>query len=388
MMFARNTLFVRSELPFSRTPLVCRLGGPQYLISLLALSLISCKETPPSSPEPSVTAQPYSWKTSSPQDQNLDPDTIATALREMGAKNYVQSFLLVRNGYLVAEQYSSPLGRYLHASIASVTKSFVSALVGIALREKYIDSLGQKLVDFFPEYFTPATDPRKRDITLEHLLTMRAGFDYIETQDHSAIFNDGTDWMKESINLRLLYNPGQTFSYASPQAHLLSGILTKATRMSTRDFADKFLFTPLAISEVSWPKDPQGYYFGGSGMEFYPRDLARFGYLYLNGGSAGNQSVIPTEWVERSTRPQVYLNTSWGDIQSVQYGYLWWTGLWRTDSLFMAVGYAGQFIIVDHRLNMVIVVTSDLNADAPEADARESAILDIVTRNVLTAVHP
>lgn len=313
---------------------------------------------------------------------------MATALREMAAKNYVQSFLVVRNGYLVAEQYSSPAGQYLHASIASVTKSFVSALVGVALREKYIDSLGQKLVDFFPEYFTSATDSRKRNITLEHLLTMRAGFDYIETQDHSTIFNDGTDWMKESISLRLLYNPGQTFSYASPQTHLLSGILTKATRMSTRDLADKFLFTPLNISALSWPKDPQGYYFGGSGMEFYPRDLARFGSLYLNGGRTDNESVIPAEWVERSTRAQVYLNVTWGEIQNVQYGYLWWTGLWRNDSLFMAVGYAGQFIIVAPRLQMVVVVTSELNVDAAEADARETAILDIVTKHVLPAAHP
>jgi CubicO group peptidase (beta-lactamase class C family) len=360
----------------------------QSVIAFSAVTILSCKNPESANIQlPPPPPPPYSWPTSTLQAQGIDPDSIASALQEFQAKPYVESFVLVRNAFLVTESYSTLADKYTNAELASVTKSVGSALVGIALREGYLDSLGQKMLDFFPEYVTPILDPRKHDITIEHLLTMRSGFEYTEGDDHSVIFNQGTDWMREAINLPLRNNPGETFNYASVNVHLVSGILTKASHLSTMSFAQQFLFQPLNITALSWPKDPQNYYFLGSGMVLYPRDMARFGYLYVNGGSVDGHSIIPADWAKASVQPHDDQSRTWGAFTNVKYGYFWWTAEWNTDSVFLAVGFGGQFIIGVPRYNLVIVVTSNLNCTQTEADERHFAILDILARHVLSAVR-
>lgn len=357
-------------------------------IIIAACTAFSCKNPelpeiqPPPPPEP-----PYAWRTSTPGAQGLSSDSLALALQEFQAQQYVESFVLVRNGWLVKESYYTLAGKYTNASIASMTKSVGSALVGIALREHSLDSLGQKLMSFFPEFNTPTMDPRKRNITIEHLLTMRAGFDYNEGDDHSNLFNSNTNWMREAINIPLRTNPGEVFNYASVNAHLVSGILTKATHVTAESLGRRYLLHPLGINVISWPRDPQNYSFLGSGLVMYPRDLARLGYVYVNGGAVDGQSIIPVEWVHLSTQPHDDQSRTWGAFANVRYGYLWWTAQWNTDSVFLAVGFGGQFIVGVPRHNMVIVVTSNLNCTQAEADQRHLAILDIVARHVLTAVE-
>ena len=359
------------------------------LPGLLALLLFSCKEsgpvdiTVPAFPYP----EPYAWNSSTPQAQQMDPDSIALAVQELQALPYVESFVLVRNGFLITEEYYTQEGKHRFASVASVSKSFSSALVGIALREKFLDSLGQKLMSFFPEYDSPTLDPRKRDITIEHLLTMRSGFDLMENADYSAMLNANTDWMKEIISAPMRTSPGLAFNYSSLNVHLLSGILTKASRMSTMRLAQNFLLQPLTISVISWPKDPQEYYFAGSGLVFYPRDLARFGYLYITRGWSNGQPIVPAEWVERSLQAHDDNSRTWGEFKNVKYGYLWWTARWNTSDVFLAVGFGGQFIIGVPRYNLVIVITSDLYCTDAEADLRHTALLEIVARLLRAVVN-
>jgi CubicO group peptidase (beta-lactamase class C family) len=358
------------------------------LIALCFCPILSCKNPEsPDIPPPPPPVPPYSWHTSTYAAQRIDPDSVVLALQEFRDRQYVESFVLIRNGFLVNETYYTLANQYTNASIASVTKSVASALVGIALREQYLDSLGLKMLDFFPEYITPTLDPRKHDITIEHLLTMRAGFDYTEGDDHSNIFNANTNWMREAINIPLRTNPGQAFNYASVNAHLISGILTKASHMSTRDIAQRFLLPQLGVNILSWPKDPQDFYFAGSGLVMYPRDLARFGYLYVNGGALDGQSIVPAEWVQTSTQPHDDASRTWGAFRNVKYGYFWWAAEWNTDSVFLAVGFGGQFIIGVPRSNLVIVVTCNLDCTQAEADERHFALLDIIARHVLTAVR-
>jgi CubicO group peptidase (beta-lactamase class C family) len=389
------------EIFHQRTPSVFLFGGicrrPARGYTSIVLRLVpalvlffqlSCKQSGPADitvPQ-FVYPDPYPWATSTPRAQGLDPDTIAQALVQLQGLPYVESFVLVRNGFLVTEAYYTMAGQYTFASVASVSKSFTSALVGIALREKYLDSLGQKLVDFFPEYVTPALDPRKRDITVEHLITMRAGFDADESQDYSNILNPTTDWMKEIIGLPMKTNPGQVFNYSSLNAHLVSGILTKASHMSTMTLAQRFLLQPAVFSVISWPQDPQGYYFAGSNLVFYPRDLARFGYLYVSDGWLNGQSIIPADWVKASIQPHDDNSRTWGAFKNVKYGYMWWTAQWDTLDIFLAVGFGGQFIVGVPRYNLVIVITSNLNCTNAEADQRHLAVLDIVAKHLLNAV--
>jgi len=351
-------------------------------------SLPSCKNPGPAdiTIPPFPYSQPYAWDTSSAQAQSLNADSITLTLQEISALPYVESFLLVRNGFLIAEEYYTMGGKYKFANIASVSKSIASALVGIALREKYLDSLGQKLVDFFPEYVTSALDPRKRDITIEHLITMRTGLDADESKDYSNILNQNTDWMKAIINLPMRANPGAEFSYSSLNTHLVSGILTKASGMTAKSLAQRFLLDPLGISVISWPADPQGYSFAGSGLVIYPRDLARYGYLYVHSGWSDGKSIVPEEWVNVSIQPHDNTYRTWGPFTNVRYGYMWWTAQWNADSLFLAIGFGGQFIICVPRYDLVVVITSNLNCTDAEADQRHFALLNIVGTHVLRAV--
>ncbi len=376
------------------TPLraVTGLSSPALFVLLLGGTLAvlpSCSHDTPANivAPPSPYPPPYAWATATPEQQSIDPDTLSAAMQELQALPYVESFVLVRNGYLVAENYALLEWKFTHASVASVSKSFTSALVGLALREGFLDSLGQRVFDSFPEYATPGMDPRKSTITIENLLTMRSGLNDVETNDHSGMLNNQTNWIQQILSLPLNADPGAQFNYSSLNTHLLSGILTRASGMSTKDFAQRYLLQPLSITVLDWPHDPQGYYFGGSGLSFYPRDLALLGYVYASGGWFNGQPVIPEDWVRRSTQPHDDRVRTWGAFTNVRYGYHWWSAEWQTDSVFMAVGFGGQFVIVDPRLKLVIVVTSNLYCTNAEADVRHFAILDVLSRRVLAAAH-
>jgi len=201
----------------------------------------------------------------------------------------------------------------------------MSALTGIAFRENFLDSLDRKMLDFYPEYITPNMDSTKYEITIEHLLMMKAGFDH-EENNYLLIYNSD-NWIRSTIELPLLYTPGEQFRYNSFQCHLVSGIITKVTGMSTRDFANQYLMEPVGITIHDWAQDPQGIYFGGNEMFFTARDMARFGLLYLKNGAWENEQIVPAEWVETSTADHTgFSDLTWGDLHDWNYGYWWWLG--------------------------------------------------------------
>jgi CubicO group peptidase (beta-lactamase class C family) len=301
--------------------------------------------------------EPYSWPASTPEEQGLDSSIFESAFQEAEKIPYIYSLLVVRNGYLIAERYFHLQDKYDANNVYSVSKSFASALVGIAFRENYLYSLDQKLMDFFPEYITADLDPRKFDITIEHLLTMKAGFDFDENQEDWDQYWTSADWIRYAIELPLRHNPGESFHYSTVQTNLLSGILTKTAGMSTREFAEKYLFTPLNISIRSWHQDPQGIYTGGHEMYYTPRDMARFGYLYLKNGLLDGKQIVPEAWVKQSIKPSSRLTSDWGPMTERGYGYKWWLGKIHDYELYHASGMGGQYIMNIPELNMVIVTT-------------------------------
>lgn len=231
-------------------------------------------------------------------------------------------------------------------------------------------SENQKVLSFFPEYVTPALEKRKHDITIEHLLTMRMGIAN-EHNNYMELYLS-PNWIKAVIEFPLEYNPGTRFSYNTFQTHLLSAIITKAGGSSTYKFARQFLFEALAISVRRWEQDPQGYYFGGNNMFFTPRNMACLGYLYLNNGYLGGKQIIPAEWVKRSLKNYTgFFNNIWGDLNDVNYGYLWWLGSIKNYKVFLAIGHGGQFVINFPELDMIVVTTADAYVDWETADNHE-----------------
>jgi CubicO group peptidase (beta-lactamase class C family) len=361
----------------------------QYIIPILGVALWllfpSCNESPTETGAFNPAALDDGWPVSTAEAQGLDRQILAAGYDAAAELSYTYSLLVVRNGYLIAEQYFNGDTRNTPNNVMSVSKSILSSLVGIALDQGYLDSLNQRVLDSFPEYVSPTLDPRKHDITIRHLLMMRAGFG----RDEDVYFQvyNSTNWIKTTLELPLVSNPGEKMIYCTFGTHLLSGILTKATGTNTFDFATTTLRKPLGITLHFWEKDPQGYYFGGNSMGFTPRDLAKFGYLYLKDGNMDGTQIVPRQWVDESlTNFTNNPNLSWGDLKNYNYGYLWWMGELSGFRVYFALGHGGQFVLNVPDLDMIVVSTADPNFDWDVADEHERAILHIIAAYVLGAV--
>ncbi len=354
---------------------------------ILAFSAFGCQGNPASDGSTTNSKftyrDPYAWPVSTPAAQGLDQAKVSAAVQEIGKNPFIYSFLVVHSDSLVLEYYNG----YLKGNdfdIHSATKSLTSALIGIAIDQGLIRSVQDKILGFFPDLDTSNLDPRKRDWTIEQFLTMRSGIDWDETADHTSTFTPSVNWMSTALKLPLEYSPGDRFVYTTPNANVLSGIVTRVSGMSTYDFAEKVLFQPLKISVRDWLTDPQGIYSGGSSSRFTPRDLARLGQLYLHNGMIDGRQIVSKGWVQQSLISRNQQNLIWGDFTSTNYGYLWWNNYSSTDSVFMAAGFAGQFIFVIPTKNMIIVTTGNDNVTTDQANINEIIIIGIVKRYFLS----
>ena len=245
----------------------------------------------------------------------------------------VTSVLVEKNGRLVRESYYDGVKRTDRVPVFSITKSVVSALVGIAVAEGRLH-VDERLTDFFP-----GADPR---IRLRDLLSMTAGY------GRQLNFGD-TDGA--SLASRALVNtPGTTFNYDSGSSDLLAAILERATGVSVAEYARTHLFGPMGIRDVRWPGSH-----GGSGLLLRPRELLAFGRLYLDHGAWNGRQLVPARWVRTSTRQHVRIARGRGVTDG--YGYDWWIQTGRSP-FFAAHGYLGQALVVFPRLREVVVVTS------------------------------
>lgn len=327
---------------------------PCFLIFLTASGITQ------DAPKKRGNYSPYPWQVSTPAAQGLSSEIFENAFQVAEKMPYIYSLLITRNGYLIGERYFHFYTQHDSQAIHSVSKSILSALVGIAIDRKYIHSVNQKIMGFFPEYTAILVDNRFMDITIRQLLTMTAGLPA----------NESSPGIRNAYELQMLssdnpvefifshpldHNPGEEYHYSNASSHLLSVIITKATAMSTKAFAERYLFAPLQISVRDWLRDAQGYYYGGFRMYFVPRDLARFGQLYLNLGNIdGDRRILPQQWVQDSIRYQVQ-----GDFFG--YGYLWRLYRVFNYNCYFAWGYGGQFILNIPELNMTIVTIANPN---------------------------
>lgn len=295
----------------------------------------------------------------------------------------IHSLLIIHNDSLVLEEYFRGWSRHMRHYCFSTTKSVTSALIGIAIDQGKIDGVNGKLLGFFPEYDDIMNiDERKESITLENLLTMSSGFawDEISTpyldifgklnpQNDANKMIQSSDWIKYMLDLPMSDDPGVKFVYSTGGTMLLSGIIKNKTGQSAEEFAEENLFAVLGITSWEWETGPNGISDTGGGrggLYLHPVNMALFGYLYLKEGWLNGERVISESWVEESTAKHTvvknpYSGTDWSD-----YGYQWWRctddsveGYLKTNDMFYAFGYGGQFIFVIPHLNMVVVITAE-----------------------------
>ena len=269
---------------------------------------------------------------------------------------------VIRHGELLIDWYFHEGGIDVSNEIMSASKSLFSIIFGIAYDQGYFPNLDKKMMDYFPEFSHLALDPRVYDVTIRHLLQMKAGFNFNDTADEWISYSNSPNWAQFVLELGFRHNPGESWWYSTVQTNLLSVILTKATGMSTKLFADTYLFNPLGISVDYWHTDPQGYYVGGHAMFLTGREMARFGLLCLNYGVIDGQRLVSEEWITEAT-----IDYSGGVIfdathdyffLTAGYGYQWWLDTIYGYSMFNANGYGGQFIFCIPELELVVVTTA------------------------------
>ncbi len=291
------------------------------------------------------------WEHSTPSEQGIDADILAPGLAQLEASTSRQSLILMRRGQIIYERYYNGSHAADSNNIASISKSMLSALVGIALERGYVASADDRIADYLPHYFRDIGDAGKLSLTLRDLLTMRHGLAWIEGESERAL-NRSEDWIADILSLPMTQEPGAQFQYSTGVSHLLSAVLTEATGMSVCEFAQRYLFAPLGIEAEFWGIDPQGYFSGGHSVSMTAREIARFGQLFLNEGRWANEQIVPGWWVAASTSPQVEIGNNYAG-----YGYYWWLNRIANYDMFSALGAGGQFLHVIPGLELVMATT-------------------------------
>lgn len=325
-----------------------------------------------------------------PMARGLESDEIDAVHRAASALPRLHSLLVSLRGELLLEHYYNGVDRDRHANIKSASKSIISALVGIAIDRGLIPAAQTPIVTYFPEL---ARDPdtRKREITVEHLLTMRPGLEGTSNRNYGA-WVLSRNWVQHALARPMFSAPGEEMEYSTGSTHLLSAILTKAAAKTTRDFANEVLATPLGFSLPQWPRDPQGIYFGGNDMLMTPRQMLAFGELYRNQGRAADQQVVSRQWVERSCEgrarnrrpgnPGADANGYVDPLRDRGYGYGWWVHQIGEFQTCFAWGYGGQYIFVLPELDLVLVATSASDVSDERRDHRRM-LFDILEQLVV-----
>jgi CubicO group peptidase (beta-lactamase class C family) len=309
------------------------------------------------------------WRTSTPEDQEMDGTRLQAALESAQRQRLsLHGVVVIRHGYIVLEKYFASNNATSVHSLYSCTKSFVSALVGIAIDKRLIADVNQPVVSFFPDSDFEDPDKSKQEITIENLLTMSSGLNWLEADEtYERMYTTYRDWVEFVLDLPMVFRPGLIFNYSSGCSHLLSAIIQKTSDKGTYDFARSNLFKPLGIKDPTWERDPSGIPIGGWGLSLSPRDMAKLGYLYLHGGKWERNQIVPASWVRSSTQPHIKADGDW------QYGYQWWVD--PSYSFYAAIGRYGQSIFVVPGLDLVVVFTAHIDSNDPETDLLKKYII-------------
>ena len=319
-------------------------------------------------------------KTGSVENSGLDTALLAEMMHKIinGTYPNVHSVLILKDGKLVFEEYFYEYTKDSLQEMRSATKSIVSALTGIAIDKGYVKSKYAKVLSYFPEYTLSNMSDTKKRITIENLLSQQTGLD-CDISNEKSIGNETTmdysdDWVKFTLDLPMIDKPGAKGMYCSGNPIILGRIIEKATKEPLPEFASQTLFSPLGITNFKWNFKPDK-----SNAEDYcqvylcPRDMAKFGLLYLNNGNWNGKQIMSADWINQSFAKSSV-------IQGVDYGYLWWLKYLDADGVRYfgkaAQGNGGQKIYIWTEQNMVTVITGgNYNSQSPSDELIKKYIL-------------
>ncbi len=345
------------------------MGSYEYSEKMVRQLIKSMELSPPVTPRRLETYWPTEgWRYVTPEELGLDGSMLEDMVEDINSQPTVMktdSVVVIKNGYIVFEEYFNDYTKDTPHIIYSCTKSVVSTIFGIAHDNGAIPSLDTRLLDIFPDRAPANLDEWKESITLRDLLMMSGGFDardsWLYEWENLDALHDAPDAVDYVLDLPMAFEPGSRFEYTNGVSHLLSCIITEKTGMSAADYGQEYLFTPLGITLDSWDTDNLGRNWGYNRIYITPHDMAKIGFLFLKEGEWDGEQIISTDWVHEATTHRLDANLFDG------YGYQWWVG----DGYYTAMGYMGQFIMVFPEHEMIVVITGgtpetyDYNAQLP-----------------------
>jgi CubicO group peptidase (beta-lactamase class C family) len=311
---------------------------------------------------------------SQPEEQNINATSISSFLEAIKDDQLeLHSLMLLRNGHVVAEGWWHPYEAQLPHMLYSLSKSFTSTAIGMAVAEGRV-SLDDFVVSFFPEDLPDEVSVNLSAMQIRHLLMMGTG----QTQDilNQLALPQDPNWVKEFLKLPVDHAPGTYFFYNSGATFMLSAILQKVTGEKLLDYLQPRLLSPLGIHNATWEASPEGIHIGGFGLKITTEDIAKFGQLYLQQGMWNGSQLLSASWIAEAASKQIS-NGDDGESDWAQgYGYQFW--LCRNGG-YRGAGAFGQFCVVLPDQAAVIAITSGLS-DMP-------AVLNHVWNFLLTGMH-
>ncbi|WP_339247572.1 serine hydrolase [Paenibacillus sp. FSL F4-0243] len=291
-----------------------------------------------------------------PEEQGISSAAISSFIDAVETQSLgLHSFMLLRHGYVVSEGWWSPYKSDLPHMLFSLSKSFTSTAIGIAVTEKLI-TLDNSVISFFPEEAPATITDNLSNMTIRHLLMMGTGH-VVDTMDTLHKSADG-NWVKAFFSVPVEKQPGTHFLYNTGATYMLSAILQRVTGQTLLEYLEPRLFAPLGIHGATWQSCPRGINTGGFGLSITTEDIAKFGQLYLQKGIWNNQRILPEQWINEATSK--HISNGEGDHDwALGYGYQFWRcqhGAYRADGAF------GQLCVVLPDQDAVIAITAASNS--------------------------
>lgn len=312
-----------------------------------------------------------SWTTSTPAAQDMRSGRLERASTTLAKLPQTWSFLVIRHDALVFERYFHGSAKNQSNNVHSASKSIWGAAIGIAIEQGRIPSADATIAATLPPRYVEVMSPETKKVTVRNLLTMTSGSQWNEDTTEDQIQRT-PDWIAATLELPRAATPGTLFNYSSGNSHLSSAVLAEATHTTACEFIHQNLLAPMGIVAEHWGRDPQGYLSGGYNFYVTPRELAKFGMLYLHDGRWNDTQLVPADWVKASMTNQVDAGAPYS------YGYDFWLRDIAGHHVAMAWGFGGQMIYIIKDLDLVVVMTTNTRDFAQDSFNGVSIIKDYV----------
>jgi CubicO group peptidase (beta-lactamase class C family) len=313
---------------------------------------------------PNVRAVGQSLPRSTPEAEGISSQAIVEFVEAADKNvNTFDSFMILRHGKVIAEGWWKPNSAEIPHVLNSVSKSFTSTAIGLAIHDHKL-KLDDPVLKFFPADAPQDLSENLKAMTVRDLLTMSSGHEV----EPKAV--EGAPSVKQFLAQPVVYLPGTHFLYNTMGSYVLSAIVTKVTGQTSLEFLKPRLFQPLGIENPRWDSSPEGNSLGGYGLYLRTEDIAKFGQLYLQKGKWNGKQLVPHKWVEEASSRQIS-NENEGHAQigpdwKEGYGFQFWR---CRHNAFRADGAGGQFIIIMPDQDVVVAITADTGNMQGELDA-------------------